>query len=661
MWQPYQGDRGGRGWKNSETGEVRYQENKPQPRELFDQYRDSVPNNDPEEFDYESVHRWAEGHAAEHGYDPELIHAGAERHLKRQLEYRASIDPEKVRKSIHSFNEINAAEGKPLHPIPDNPRAANYGNQYRDAYAAAATDQENAVKDRNQKMAAAKFAADYFNQPNGLRRVASYLKKVAEDEVNPHDLDEDTRAAIAEDLAHLPPAKLALHAARMADEWGSGDDSIPFQIAKVAVAAAPRKGRPVPFDGRDSALHKGFLIAKEDLNEDQWAGIQAAAQLAPGAAILSDDAVFVADGNKILDAVAEKLSIDTRSIDSNEPEGNVALWRSLKSPIQVAEADVPASAKNYGKSSGHLEAGKVPDDWDPHRVDNYRRVSGDWFLKIHGSMSPTGTHSEYVHKSDVPPLARLPDTYWDDYDPDMAYTDGDAESRAEIRTEKESAEGAKAKKEGKKLGGEREFTKAAAKIKAEHKKTGNLVRSDEALHDRVTSWAGEHWSGLVPDDEHDGKAKEAAAELEAALKELHESDAPDHSYDVDDVPDFDGSLASYEYGNRTDRTEDLRTTQEEFEKWSEEAKKTTADYREAVAEVSKDYRESVRERLQAIRDAAQALLSLPPDRVSEDNRDVAEQVNRDALKFLARSTRAVNLSDGRGEFDEFIFAGFAMV
>lgn len=607
-WQNYGLSRTGHQRWVSETGEIRYQEHPPEgpsargPEAVFDHYAQQGVQVVGDEPDYANFHGGVEKLAAAHGADP----------AEGYKVFAGALDEALAAKKQFKF---------PAH---------RHG-----AYQYALDSTKTHFED---KAAAGAFAEGYWSQPSALRRAAFYLKHA--DDLDAAHLDADTREAIAGDLASVPPGKLAAHVARAAEQYGTEDAR--WDIAKSAAAAAPA-GKPVRFD--PAAADQWYAVSKDELNDDQWAGLVAAARVAPGAAVLSDSAL-VWRLKSPLDKTHEALGGNSGGC-LNDADAVARLFSALSTPIQVAERDVPASAKNYGKVSGHLDPGAVADDWNARAVDAYRRVNKDWFVVVRGlghAAAGTDEGHAFVPAGQVPPLARLPEPYWAGYDPTPDY-DGDAQDREAVREEKNDPHVIAGRREVTADGWTtaRDVVKAFGKLKGEHKRTENVVRRDEAAHAKATTWAGGLLSEVSHDDEPHGHGRAAVEELNNALEAVAGLDAPDHGYDPDEF-DFEPDVSplgadgeGYSREEKTDHLDDLKVDHRTLAEQVKEARGFATD-------ASEHFGDSLRDALDDARRAAQAVLTLPAAEVSAAARALAERVNREALRQNARSQRPVKLS-----------------
>jgi 2'-5' RNA ligase len=494
-WSPYEGPKGGKGWV-SDTGEVRYQTEKPAddeagqqgPEGLFDHPDYAGAHQPPADgFRSTALHAWVARTAAEHGVDPADLHRAAAGHLESAV--RGIADP------------ANAKSGA----IPQSRE-----EHVRTAYARAAADAERASGDRRKVAAAAHFADSYFEADNPHKRAQGYLKGVADGTLDADHLPEDARSAIVEDLAQLPPTKLAEHAAAVLSDYD--DDTAESRIARAAVdaAAAARPVKPLAFDG--SAADKHLIVTPDEVGEDAFNGLKAAAQLLPGvkAPLDGDRALLVKAGTPLAKLAAAHGATATLA----DAGGLKPLFASLRTGYQLPLEHVPESAKDYGGTSGSKGSGEYQpeESWDAAAVPVYKRVNEDWYVKMRSAADEAAPEYELVHRKDAPPLARLPEVYWKNVDPENADTDDDLVEAKQKRDAKVDPKQAPALKAAKKDIGEwrsaiKQLQGSAGKLRQEWHQALKGVPEEERPEE--PDWDEPDASALT--DQHDSREDHTAA------------------------------------------------------------------------------------------------------------------------------------------------------
>lgn len=518
-WTEYTGPKGGTGWV-SDTGEVRYQTERPADGEGGDgseegQGVESLARLDG--FSHLPVQPLAEGaptyaqlrkefaeRAAGAGLAPAELHRRAARHAHALMHWAK----EDVERGTHPDVSVRGV--------------------FRQAYGRA---HDELAAERVLNANAREFADSYFGHDRPVRRAAKYFKEVSEGRLDPDLLPDDTLAAVAEDLTHLPPAKLAAHVAQVYADYGAESDAAAHRIATAAAraAAGARPARPVAFDG--AAPGDYMIVTPDEAGEDVYAGLRAAAALVPGvkAPVDGDRAVLVAAGTPLAKIAAGDHGVG-RALDSEDAQH--ALFNSLASGFQLPQRDVPASARDYGGTSGSKGSGEFsPEgDWNPHGVDVYRRVNADWYLKRPAD-SESGEWYEWVHRDGAPPLSRLPDAYWESFDPEQEpQHDSDLEERREKREQKSSDEGAARKRDIVEWRREIAARKAdVGRLRQEWQQALKGVPEDERPEE--PDWAAGHIDESAITDQHDSREDHAGA-----LEALH-GDFEDHLSDLRDELD----------------------------------------------------------------------------------------------------------------------------
>ena len=549
-WSPHGQSRGGTNrWINTATGEVRYQESKP--GEHSTAGAETVFSGHPE---YDKFPEHANGKKLD------AATAKAIRDEYHQKALAAGLDPD----AVHHETASDVADDVDKHAIYAreynrlNPHAQmvfgrlSEPKKLREHY-------ETNLRHFKTKQESDRFDTDYFSEDDPKKRAKAWIKGAsASGHIDPEQLSGDTIDAISEDLAEsLNHKQLLAHYADVLAVYDA--DNAGAKAVEQALAKKPAVP-PLAFDGRKP--EKWVAVYTFNAGKGVPASVLAAI---PRAAVNAGDSLQLlpakdAVGRKIL----ESHGGDEYDLDTDDGAGE--LFDSLTSPPVVGDKDVPASARDYGTTSGHLDPSKVGDDWAPNNVDVYKRVgTSEWYAVKRGDGNPEADEKGiygFVHRSQMPPTSRLPAAYWAKlHDRHNAFTDSDAQERTQIKGEKATPQGALDKVEIRATGTARDFTKAAAKVKAEHARIGNAVRSLEALHAKATGLADE-WS--FGDDDvktaDNGSRHEPAVaavnDLQEALDAVRDHDAPEFDYDPDEIDDFDASaLDNVQHASRAEHRE----------------------------------------------------------------------------------------------------------
>lgn len=464
------------------------------------------------------------------------------------------------------------------------------------------------------------FADSYYEHDNPLRRAAKYLKLTASGDLDADLLPADTRAAIVEDLAQIPPAKLAAHMFGLHKD-GHDPDSAELQMATQAAAAVAKSKsqKPLSFDGSPD----GYFVVHADEDEDAFKGLKAASQLAPGVkAPLDSDRAILVKQNTPLAKLAGDLGYTLEDESGLQP-----LFSSLKSPNMLPQSHVPESAKDYGGTSGSKGSGDYhpEESWDASKVPVYRRVNEDWFVKLRSAGDDQSEPYELVHKKEVPPLARLPEVYWKDWDPDTSDTDDDAVAEREKKEQKQSDEGAVQK---------RDIEEHREAIKGYQSEVGKLK----------TTWQ-QALKG-VPEDERPDEPDWEDIDT-SALSDQHDS-REEHADALD-------SLSTEFHGHVENLQSEVDAAKEHAEQW----RKENAEQLAAADKHRQDWRDTDKEikghveKLNAAHELAQDDEDLHQEGSGFTLSDLADDAKGDAKRAHAEVTKAFDaLDDSAPEHEE---------
>jgi 2'-5' RNA ligase len=167
--------------------------------------------------------------------------------------------------------------------------------------------------ERASKEFARDFADSYFEQDDPKKRAQAFVAAfTGDDGLDPTLLPEDARAAVAEDLAHLPANKLAATVAAVSTNWGwldraggPGEQTAPFHAA-LELAAAGKKVKPVPFDGSKPGDY--VLYHADDVDGDLLDAARSLSRtIAPATAakFAGDEMLVVKKGSALHKALSE--------------------------------------------------------------------------------------------------------------------------------------------------------------------------------------------------------------------------------------------------------------------------------------------------------------------------------------------------------------------
>ena len=203
----------------------------------------------------------AKAEAESHRAQAEVYEKNAQQNPTRAEGWRAAAEPYRT---AQAAAEKRRAEAEPIaasylaelekakagHVVQPIARARLARRAYDQAHA-------EMSRERADKEFAGDFADRYFEQDDPKKRATAFAKALTGGDLDPALLPEDARAAVAEDLAHLPPNKLAALAVEVATNWGwAKDDGTPDEAATpfhkaIELAAQGKRPKPVPFDATE--------------------------------------------------------------------------------------------------------------------------------------------------------------------------------------------------------------------------------------------------------------------------------------------------------------------------------------------------------------------------------------------------------------------------
>lgn len=558
-WKPYTGPKGGRGWI-SDFGEVRYQEQPPDdseetpergPAALFDhsEYAGRTTGT----VDHATAHKSFTMGAHERGFDPAEVH----RRAAQILDYHLNAQKHAGR-------------------TPDRSAALDH------AYGAAHDQLSSELED---KKLAAQFADTYFDGATGAERAQAYLDHVdAAGSPFVKHLDADTREAIADDLSHLPAEQLAGIVAQHGIEYGEGDPV--FELSRAAVSKAAKRNPVKPEQLTDETADIHDMIFVSDHNSDALAGLHAAATVVPGAVrtkfLPPNKGLLLRGGGPMEKAViaSNEKNFGAGQIlpmHDNETE-HAALFDALQSANEVPQTEVPASAKNYGGVSGAGGSGdfQPEKEWNPDNVPVYKRFDDDWYMVRWGDAHPENTGFEFVHRSKVPPLSRLPEPYWKNFNTGVL--------DAKTGTLYQNAEGIEKN--------EKRLARATPEESAAKKAIGDHTQNIRAAQSEIRR-AREEWHRAlagVPEDKRPDEPDWSDAPDASALSDQYDS-REDHAAALEELH---GQLAEHRDGLRRQIENAKNFAQRYHNRRKPKAQKKPA----ASVQV-----QASRDELQAIRDA----------------------------------------------------------
>lgn len=207
-----------------------------------------------------------------------------------------------------------------------------------------------------------------------------------------------------------------------------------------------------------------------------------------------------ADGNLVMmpSDVADELTnrVDVPYQDTSDEETIQKVWDSIGT-YAVAHSDVPASAKNYGGTSGGLGS-EIEHDWDADNIDVYAQFSPNWFVLRRGNHNPDVEKKgkyQFIERKKKPMTVGLPEPYWSGLtatDPGEYDTEKHETKQERVRdTTKRQVAKTKFKDAKKRLG----------QLKAQTAHAHNLVRSAEAHKEALSSLT--EWSPSIDNAEVD--------------------------------------------------------------------------------------------------------------------------------------------------------------
>lgn len=510
-----------------------------------------------------------------------------------------------------------------------------------------------------QERSAAKFADDYFNDDSAGERAGKFIEALLPEDsktpgLDPDLLPEDVREAIVDDLAHWSdePEDLAHAYAQVLENWGAdtADSNSALGIVGRALAAKAHPS-PLPFKP-DSGTGTYSVADLRGLTPSQREAVMPFVRAAGVVQAATEDGVYlVSDANNVSYYPMNQLGNEDggswhgngEGDTGNEADAVPVLFHALKSPFTVGDAEVPASAKDTGTTSGGKEIEK---DWDPDKVDVYRRLNRDWFVVRYGSASPKAVENSgryaYVRRKDAPSQTRLPPQYWQGMkEADESDFDEDAAAKRE-------------KKEGGESAGERqdidrhreqarEWVKDHRSLKDWHNRVSGQQNRAEAQAGTAEGIADQFDLDVTWTDE--GPHNDALNDLDGALTELrsHVSELPDlPAWDLEPpqlrvMGRYDAKTKKYTndvnpFDSREEEAGHLESENDRYEGERDNVEESLKESEDA----HREHLDGLREKWQAAADAARKVVQ-----TGAGGDDDARSNSRLAAKVLLTATKAL--------------------
>lgn len=449
----------------------------------------------------------------------------------------------------------------------------------------------------------------------------AYVRMVKDDEIDTDSLSGDEVLRVQSGLiSAYSPAKLA---DMMASASGTSHGLL-IAEAMEHLQEAP----PLAFNGK---AYRWAVVDKNDVSEPQY--VEAMSRVIPG--IRVGDLLLV-PADKKSSGMYESIGAEPASLDPGPGEALGKVFDSAPGKPMVRTGDVPGEAKS-GNPPG--------DSWDADKVEVYKRLDAEWYVKKASSADPKADTKayEFVHKDEIPELDGLPGEYFaslSDNDANFGH-DQDSEDDAARRDDKQSRAGAKQKVEIKKV---QEAIKSESKVGRQLE--GKQRSFDERTHPELAKadrsyQAAKDFSDRADDfgEGESEKHNEAVASLQSALADLQNIDDP-ADWDLLDA-DTDHSGEHYDLSStHDDRASHLSVAKEALKvmrKRNKEAGASIAENEKRVANGAGDLANELTAHYRSIAEAAHAVTAIiPQTEEGAANRAMARRMLADAVK-LARS------------------------
>lgn len=502
-----------------------------------------------------------------------------------------------------------------------------------------------------------KFTDNYFTPETAEERAGAFWDAVDEN-LDLEHLDDDTRQAIAEDVAQWASteggtgADLAANYMAQINNYGTesfSDNSEKLAVPDILRRAAALKAEPASqFDGDVN----GYAIvdlagggAVHDLSGLDPNAVKAVGPVIDMAgrvgALLSPRFVLInsehnMDSAGIVTELGEgnvEVPLEVRELSDNDGLGT--LFDALQTPPTVGEHEVPESAKNTGSTSGGTV--KVEKTWKPSRVMVAKRINRDWYVVRRSEADPAAQEEgryAIVHRTKLPIQVRLPDVYWKKLGSDIAADDVDDDAVEETlnREQKATAEGTKEKRT---LGEQQQRFKVAqstlAKLREQYHLSQGQSKRIDAQNDLAETVYSDWQDATTFDPDEGGDDHNARLQnLDEALAALrdHTDEAPDSGeLDLPELP-RPGEESSRDI--LTDQYADVLDT---FEDEAQATKETIDDSNAAFAK----HLEGYRQKWQDVYENAQDVLKHGS---GTDNEEVKANI-RAAAKVMQTARRMI--------------------
>lgn len=264
----------------------------------------------------------------------------------------------------------------------------------------------------------------------------------------------------------------------------------------------------------------------------------------------------------------QEAGIETESEDFDDEDALRKVWAAIGT-YTVSHVDVPASAKNYGTTSGGIGS-QIEKDWDSNSVDVYAQLSPNWFVLRRGNNNPEiekKAKYEIVERSKKPMTLSLPEPYWSDLTDTEPYEQDFDKHELQQDRIGDAARRVSAKRKWSQV------KKEVGQLKAEHAKASNLIKSAEA-HAEATQTIWHTFSSVVANDDVD--------DFDTALQQLSES-AGSLDESADDI-DIDTSTPTAGGEKPAEFNEMIDERAEEIQMEASSQKKATASVLKSVSQ-----------------------------------------------------------------------------